>query len=281
VTRVDEQPDFDALASRAAAAIRDSTKGSSQGATVLLVDFRERSGPVSELGHQFYSVFDAALRKHSQGFIVLNSSDLEGAISSHHLPEAILSSAPAMVCYAPELGATVYIEGILEIGSDKVYLELIARQSSPRKAIFRENISFKITPSMRDAADRLAPAPPPIFTDEEKVWVNPDQLPATDGRASQPANRRLPNSLPECEYCPQPGFSDDAILAKFQGTVDLRVLIRADGIPAKISLVRGIPCGLTEKAIETVEHWRFKPATGPDGEPEAVEQTVEVTFRLY
>jgi hypothetical protein len=77
VTRVDEQPDFDALASRAAAAIRDSTKGSSQGATVLLVDFRERSGPVSELGHQFYSVFDAALRKHSQGFIVLNSSDLE------------------------------------------------------------------------------------------------------------------------------------------------------------------------------------------------------------
>jgi len=65
------------------------------------------------------------------------------------------------------------------------------------------------------------------------------------------------------------------------GTVTLHVQIRADGIPAKISTSQGLPCGLTDKAIESVEHWRFKPATGPNGEPVAVEQTVEVTFRLY
>ena len=133
---------------------------------------------------------------------------------------------------------------------------------------------------MTRLAGTPAPSTPPVFTDEKKVWINPEQAPNIT-TPKQPRKAGSPNSLPECVYCPQPAFSDEAVIAKFMGTVTLEVQIRADGIPAKISTSQGLPCGLTDKAIESVEHWRFKPAIGPDGEPVAVEQTVEVTFRMY
>jgi TonB family protein len=280
-TRADEQPDFDALASHVAAAIRDSTKGLSQGAAVLILNFEEERGRASELAPELASEFHAALREHSQGFVVLDAADLNGAISNHHLPETTLSSTPAMICYAPDLGATVYIEGRLERGPDEVQVEVTAIQVSPRKSIFGDKAKYQMTASMLRLAAKPAPPPPPIFTKEEKVWINPDQSLPNTKAPSQLTKAALPNSLPECEYCPQPLFSDAAIFAKFTGTVTLRVQIRVDGIPAKISIVEGLPCGLTDNAVAEVKHWRFKPATGPNGEPVAVEQTVEVTFQMY
>jgi TonB family protein len=38
--------------------------------------------------------------------------------------------------------------------------------------------------------------------------------------------------------------------------------------------------GLERQAMETVENWRFTPATGPDGKRVACVVTIEVTFRL-
>jgi TonB family protein len=275
----DEKVDFDALATRTAAAVRESTNGSSQSATVLILDFREKSAPASELGRELATEFDAALRKHSQGFVVLDAADLKEAVKIHNLPENTLSS-PANTCYAADLGATVSIEGRLEVGSANVELELLARQVGPRKLIFRDSITFPLSASMTRLAGTPAPSAPPVFTDEKKEWINPEKAPNITA-PKQPRNPGLPNRLPECEYCPQPAFSNDAISAKFMGTLTLQVQIRADGIPAKISTSQGLPCGLTDNAIEAVEHWRFKPATGPNGEPVAVEQTVQVTFRLY
>ena len=273
----DEEPAYDVLASHVAAAIRESTKGAPQGAAVLVLDF----GPATELGHSLSVEFDTALRKHSQGFVVLDAADLKEAAERHHLPETTLSSKPAMICYAPDLGATVYIEGSLESGPDEVQVEITAIQVTPRKTLFKDDAKFKMTPSMLQLAEKLAPAPPPVFTNEEKIWVNPNQATSSTSAPTQAGKPALPNSLPECSYCPGPSFSDDAIYAKFGGEVTLRVQIRKDGIPAKITLVQGLPCGLSDQALEAVECWRFKPATGPTGAPVAVIQTVEVTFRMY
>lgn len=280
-TRADEEPDFDALASHVAAAIRDSTNGSSQGAAVMILGFEEERGRASELAPELASEFEAVLREHSRGFVVLDAADLKEAISNHHLPETTLSSTPAMICYAPDLGATVYIEGRLERGPDEVQVEVTAIQVNPRKSIFGDKAKYQMTASMLRLAAKPAPPPPPVFTKEEKVWINPDQSHPNTKAPSQRSKEALPNSLPECEYCPQPSFSDQAVFARFMGTATLRVQIRADGIPAKISIVQGLPCGLTDSAVEGVKHWRFKPATGPNGEPVEVEQTVEVTFQLY
>ncbi len=86
--------------------------------------------------------------------------------------------------------------------------------------------------------------------------------------------------FPECAYCPDPRFSDEARKAKFMGTVMLRLVVTADGRPINISIVKGAGMGLDENALAAVKGWRFKPAVGPGGKPVAVQVDIEVTFRL-
>jgi TonB family protein len=87
--------------------------------------------------------------------------------------------------------------------------------------------------------------------------------------------------IPACLYCPNPQFSDDAVKAKYQGTVLLMAVITADGRASNIRVAKGLGMGLDEKAIEAVRTWRFRPAVGPDGKASAVSTPIEVVFRLY
>jgi len=87
--------------------------------------------------------------------------------------------------------------------------------------------------------------------------------------------------MPTCLYCPQPQFSDEAVKAKYQGTVLLMAIITADGRATDIRIAKGLGLGLDEKAIEAVKTWRFKPAIGPDGKASTVSAPIEVVFRLY
>jgi periplasmic protein TonB len=86
---------------------------------------------------------------------------------------------------------------------------------------------------------------------------------------------------PACLYCPQAQYSDEAVKAKYQGTVSLIAIITPDGRATDIRVVKGVGLGLDEKAIEAVRSWRFRAALGPDGKPAAVRQIIEVTFHLY
>jgi TonB family protein len=88
-------------------------------------------------------------------------------------------------------------------------------------------------------------------------------------------------SYPKCVYCPQPQYSQPAIHAKFQGTVMLSVVITADGRATDIRVKRRLPYGLTNKAIEAVQQWKFEPAKDSDGRPVAVRTIIETTFHLY
>jgi periplasmic protein TonB len=86
---------------------------------------------------------------------------------------------------------------------------------------------------------------------------------------------------PACVYCPQAQFSDEAVKAKYQGTVYLTAIVTADGRATDIQVAKGVGLGLDENAIAAVRTWRFKPALGPNGKPAAVRTTIEVTFHLY
>jgi TonB family protein len=85
---------------------------------------------------------------------------------------------------------------------------------------------------------------------------------------------------PACLYCPSPAFSDEAVKAKYQGVVLLRVVVTPDGRATNIQVVMGLGVGLDEKAVEAVRSWKFRPAIGPNGKPSAVTTLIEVTFRL-
>ena len=78
----------------------------------------------------------------------------------------------------------------------------------------------------------------------------------------------------------EPDYTDDARQAHIQGTVVLSVIIRADGTAKVDKVVRGLGYGLDEKAIATVEQWKFVPAT-KDGKPVDVQLQIVVNFHLY
>jgi protein TonB len=86
---------------------------------------------------------------------------------------------------------------------------------------------------------------------------------------------------PQCIYCPQPEYSDEARKAKYQGTVLLDVTVTADGRVLNPVVIKGPGLGLEEKALAQVKNWKMRAALGPGGKPVACRVQIEVTFHLY
>lgn len=85
---------------------------------------------------------------------------------------------------------------------------------------------------------------------------------------------------PECIYCPDPEYSDEARKAKYQGTVLLDVIVTADGRVLDPRVIKGPGLGLEEKAMAQVKNWKMRPAVGPNGKPVNCRVQIEVLFRL-
>ena len=77
----------------------------------------------------------------------------------------------------------------------------------------------------------------------------------------------------------EPEYSEEARKAKWQGTVQLSVVIDEMGHARDIKVAKSLGLGLDQKALEAVEKWLFKPGM-KDGKPVAVFATIEVTFHL-
>jgi TonB family protein len=77
----------------------------------------------------------------------------------------------------------------------------------------------------------------------------------------------------------EPEYSEEARVARLQGSVVMSVIIGADGLVQEPRVVRGLGLGLDENAIEAVSQWQFKPGTR-DGQPVKVAATIEVNYRL-
>lgn len=75
-------------------------------------------------------------------------------------------------------------------------------------------------------------------------------------------------------------YTEPARLNLIQGTVVLSVVFSAEGELQDIRVIRGLPDGLTRKAIEAARKIRFNPAT-KDGVPVSVRGNVEFSFNLY
>lgn len=78
----------------------------------------------------------------------------------------------------------------------------------------------------------------------------------------------------------EPRYTEEARRAQIVGTVVLRVVFSADGIIRHVLVIRGLPFGLTERAIEAARGIRFTPAT-IDGVPVSMFVQLEYNFNLY
>ena len=87
-------------------------------------------------------------------------------------------------------------------------------------------------------------------------------------------------SPPRARKGDDPDYTQKARKAGTSGIVGLRLVVNEDGRPSNVIVVRPLGQGLDESAVQTVEHWRFSPAT-LKGKPVKVDIHVDVRFCLY
>jgi periplasmic protein TonB len=76
-----------------------------------------------------------------------------------------------------------------------------------------------------------------------------------------------------------PRYTDEARNNQVQGTVTVRMLVDETGTVTQVRVVRSLPFGLTEKAIEAAREVKFKPAM-KDGKAVPYWLTLQLNFSL-
>ncbi len=84
---------------------------------------------------------------------------------------------------------------------------------------------------------------------------------------------------PEKITYPQPAYTEIARKARIQGVVIVQAIIDKQGNVTNVKVLKGLPMGLEEAAVEAIKTWKFKPAT-LNGKPVAVYYNLTVNFKL-
>ena len=81
-------------------------------------------------------------------------------------------------------------------------------------------------------------------------------------------------------FKPEPQFTEEARKNNVTGLVKLRLLLSSSGSVGNISVVKGLPDGLTERAIAAARQIRFQPAE-KDGRKVSQYIVIEYNFNIY
>jgi periplasmic protein TonB len=78
----------------------------------------------------------------------------------------------------------------------------------------------------------------------------------------------------------KPAYTNRAMMARLEGTVLLELIVRANGLPSNIRVIRSIdPGGLDEEAVRATNEWRFEPGR-LNGVPVDVLVSVAIDFHV-
>lgn len=84
---------------------------------------------------------------------------------------------------------------------------------------------------------------------------------------------------PEKISGPDPQYTEIARKARIQGVVILEAIIDKEGNVRNVKVLKPLPMGLDQAAVDAVTSWKFKPAT-LNGKPVDVYYNLTVNFRL-
>ena len=84
---------------------------------------------------------------------------------------------------------------------------------------------------------------------------------------------------PQAIFAPKPLYTEAARKTRIQGPVILQVVLDKQGLVHDVQVLKGLPMGLTEQAVDAVSRWRYQPATLND-KPVEVYMTITIFFNL-
>ena len=84
---------------------------------------------------------------------------------------------------------------------------------------------------------------------------------------------------PKVQQRVEPQYTDAARSVGLSGTVVLQAVVRSDGTVDVLRVVRGLPLGLTDSAIQAIKQWQFRPGQ-KDGQNADIALSIEVNFNI-
>lgn len=121
--------------------------------------------------------------------------------------------------------------------------------------------------------DLAAAQVPPEEADGQEALGPPNPRSETPGPGEEPLEPPVLTSKVD------PQYPEVARRAGVEGTVVLDTTISETGRVTDVRVLRGLPLGVSEAAIEAVRRWQYRPARGREG-PVASHKVVRIVFAL-
>jgi protein TonB len=156
-----------------------------------------------------------------------------------------------------------------------------AAQQIPKPKEKRRVVPVPDTTPEEPEPIRLAEMDAPVYdpNSEDVIYGIPDAPPGPGVAGAGPMRLTGDITPPQKIVYPQPRYTEEGRLQRIQGVVILEAVIDAMGNVGAVKVLKGLPMGLTETAVEAAQQWKFKPAT-LDGEPVAVFLNLTIRFSL-
>jgi TonB family protein len=245
--------------------------------TILVANFTDSSGSTSILGMQLADAVSEQLAVAAADIQVADRKRLYEYLERERIPSKSLAEDNAERWLAMEQSANAVLIGRLNGDRDKwiVALELLDahfRVRAPRehREVLKgpqERVELTMT-----GTDEQLRKPVEPFKEVSASQVAEDQGILRAGVHGV--------TVPRGVHMPSPSYTDFARTAKIQGTIVLLITITEDGHAENLEVLKGLPFGLNQAALNTVRTWKFRPST-LEGKPIPVKVPIEVTFRLY
>jgi TonB family protein len=259
------QDQMDSLASRVAEQIRQS-KIDPAYPKVFVIDFSNASDrQFSKLGSLLADDLAQSLSTLASGFQVEDRKEFNAYLKENWMGLDDLQNEVVCLTLARSMGGSGVVRGTIETDANQ---QLRIHLSTDGMGLaWTGEAEFPMTGELQGLLKQPAVS---FARAAETIPAEPGVLqPGVDGA-----------SLPTCVFCPSPDYTDLARTAKYRGTVELSLIVTKDGIVNSVLVLKGAPFALTQKAIDAVQKWKFKPAK-LRGQSVPVRVPVDIEFQLY
>jgi TonB family protein len=259
------QEQMDSLASRVAEQIRLS-KIDPAFPKIFVIDFSNSGDKqFSKLGTLLADDLALSLARYASGFQVQDRKALNAYLKENWMGLEELQSEVVCLTLARSMGGAGVLRGTIETDANQ---ELRIRVSiDGLGTTWSGDAQFPLTEALQQLLKE------PAISYERSPGAIPAEVgilqPGVDGA-----------TLPVCVFCPSPDYTELARTAKYRGTVELSLIVTKDGVVNSVLVLKGAPFSLTQKAIDAVQKWKFKPAKFR-GQSVSVRVPVDIEFQLY
>ncbi len=256
---------MDSLASRLAGQIRQS-KIDPAYPKILVIDFSNAGDKqFSKLGTLLADELAQSLAGFASGFQVQDRKEFSAYLKENWMGLEDLQNEVVCLTLARSMGGAGVVRGTIETEANQRLR--ISLRTDGLGTNWSGEAEFPATLEMQELLKQPAMS---FARTAETIAVEPGILqPGVDGA-----------SLPVCVYCPSPDYTDLARTAKYRGIVELSLIVTKEGAVNSVVVLKGAPFSLTQKAIDTVQKWKFKPSKF-HGQSVPVRVPVDIEFQLY